>query len=115
MEETLGRLLEGGYVNDRALALSLRREAEEVKLFGARGARAYLVKRGIPPEEAGDALEGYEELEAARKIALKRLKKTGGCPEDVLKRRLAGALMRRGFSGDTIGKIMKMLDREALG
>jgi regulatory protein len=106
-ERVLERLSQAGYIDDRALAAVLLRQARETKRLGRRGAAAYLARMGIPQALASEALDGYDEKEGARSFAGKKMKQLKGLPPEVQRRRLYGALARRGFSGETIRKLMK--------
>jgi len=110
VERALKHLNEHGYLNDGALASSLWREAEESKLLGEKGAMAYLRGRGISREEAAEALGGYDELQCGRRLARKKMKtiKT----HELIVKRLPGIMARKGYSYDTIRKIMRILPKE---
>lgn len=110
VEKTMGRLKEGGYLNDGALARSLKRRAEEVKLLGRRGAAMYLREMGIPKDIAEAVLEDYDELASAIKLVENRQKKVEGLPPAVVKRRLGDQLRRRGHSGGTMRKALEALN-----
>lgn len=112
VHEAVGHLKDDGYLDDGALALSLRRKAEEVKLLGARGAGLYLRQMGIPREVAEEALGGYDELASARKLLERKMPAMGGRPEAVVRRRLAGLLQRRGYSADTVRRSLKFHAKE---
>lgn len=100
------RLRKYGYVDDRALAGVLRKTAEEVKLLGSAGARQYLRRMGIPRETAEEALEGYDELDSAVRLARRKSQSLRGLPEADWRRRLYGMLRRRGYSSGTIRKTL---------
>ena len=104
-DEALRRLEALGYVDDGALAGSLAGQARERKLLGRRGAAALMAIRGVPRGIAEGALEGYDELPGALRLAEKKLKSMAGLAPDVKYRRLSGALARRGYSPETIRKV----------
>ncbi len=106
-EQALLRLKELGYLDDGAFARSLRREAEEVKLLGFSGARHYLVEKGSPGRVADEALEGYDELAAARKLMEKKLRTMKSGEGEALRRRLYGMMRRRGYSSSAVNKTFK--------
>jgi SOS response regulatory protein OraA/RecX len=56
---------------------------------------------------AEEALAGYDEREGALKAAKKKLKALSGLSNNVRRRRLAGALRRRGFSAGTIMETLR--------
>jgi regulatory protein len=107
VREAIEHLKSNRYLDDSVLALSLRRNAEEVKLLGAVGARQYLMQKGIPRETAEEVLADYDELATARRLINRKLKIVKDCPETVLRRKLSGFLKRRGYSTDTIRKSLK--------
>ncbi len=106
IEETLERLKDGGYIDDGALARSLRTRAEEVKLLGSFGARMYLRRMGIPKDMADETLQGYDESLSAWRLVESRLRAVQGLPASVARRRLAGYLSRRGHSAETVRKAL---------
>jgi regulatory protein len=105
--KTIDRLRQGGYVDDSALARSLRRRAEELKCLGSIGAKMYLRKMGIPKEIVEDALEGYDELSSAMRLLESRRRVTEGLPAKVVRRRLSDQLRRRGHSAWTARKALE--------
>jgi regulatory protein len=106
-----------GYVDDAALASSIvaRRRGRR----GFAGIVAELHARGVDAEVARDAVSVVsveEEREAATAEARRRLR--GGLSADWEQRRrelsrLAGALSRRGFSGDAVAHALSALGDEA--
>jgi regulatory protein len=98
VHEALGRLKEGGYLDDGALATSLRRKAEEVRMLGASGARLYMRQMGIP-----------------RRLIQRKMPAMGGRPEAVVRRRLAGLMRRRGYSAETVRRSLKFHSKETEG
>ncbi len=112
VESAMGRLKEGGYVDDGSLARSLKRRAEEVKLLGMSGARMYLREMGIPKDIAEEALKDYNELASAMRLVESRRRASAGIPPEVVRRRLNGQLRRRGFSSGTVRKALESLGRK---
>ncbi|UCD34459.1 MAG: RecX family transcriptional regulator [Nitrospiraceae bacterium] len=112
IDDTIHFLESARLIDDSALADDLAKYALEKKHLGKRGIGMYLARRGIDRELADRALsllaEDTEE-EAARAIALKKLRTLQDCQGDVVKRRLLDTLRRRGFSGALIRKLMKEL------
>ena len=101
-------LREKDFINDARLAESLKRTAVEQKHLGKRGLVHYLGLKGIP---AGivEAISGDEEdyLESAAALVERKLKQMQGLDEMVIKRRLWGALARKGYSPATISRVLK--------
>ncbi len=112
VDEALQKLDRLGYINDSALAEALSRQARENRGLGRRGAFGYLLKRGISAGLAEEALGGYDEFDGAMRTARKKLRTLEKAGPEVRKRRLYGALARRGFSSQTIKKIFLKLEEE---
>lgn len=111
-DEAVTYLAKAGYVDDDALAQALRWEAADSKFLGKRGAEAFLFQRGIPRREASEALEDYDELEAAQLLAERKLRTMGGLEDRKLRSRLTGHMRRRGYSYGTIRVILGNLRKE---
>ncbi|GAB4390409.1 MAG: hypothetical protein Kow0025_22220 [Thermodesulfovibrionales bacterium] len=103
------RLRRHGYIDDSALAMTLRRTAEDVKLLGSSGARQYLMKMGIPRETAEDALSGYDEVESAARLLRRKSPSLRGLTDEAARRRLYGMLRRRGYGSATIRKTLESI------
>lgn len=98
----IDRLKSLGYLNDAALAESLKRRSADIKHFGRLGARNYLREMGIPRDIIDETMGEYDELSAAREFVRKKLKAVKD-PASA-KRRIASALQRRGFSSGMVRK-----------
>ncbi|MGI8848362.1 MAG: regulatory protein RecX [Candidatus Dormibacteria bacterium] len=111
--EVTGKLVEGGWIDDQALAASVG-AARRTHGYGRRRVAADLAARGITDDAViaaalGD--DGEAELQAARDAAmrLRRRFPSGRLGESEL-RRLAAALQRRGFNHDVIRSILRESD-----
>jgi len=98
---TIDRLKQGGFLDDRALAISLARRAEQVKCLGRVGARMYLRGMGIPKDIVEEALEDYDEASSAGRLIERRRRRAEGVAAPVVRRRLSDQLRRRGHSAST--------------
>ena len=107
-DEAIAKLLALGYIDDAATARALRDQAERVKLLGHSGARMFMRMRGIGKEDAEEALEGYDEEATALKLLERKRRALAGLPRHVARRRLAGYLGRRGFSGEALVRMLKL-------
>jgi len=105
-DNVIAQLINDGYVDDAVTARILKRQAEDVKCLGTWGARAFMRKRGIKSEDASEVMRDYDEMSAARRLLLKKLRVLKGEPRQVVRRRLSGYLSRRGFSSDVARKIL---------
>ncbi len=109
----LQRLAELKMVDDAGFA---RRFAEDRISIGHKGkwrVRGELLKRGIDRQQIDAAIaEAPDEVAAAREVAAKYLGRNRRLEPDVLKRRLYAFLARRGFSPDTIQKVIDFHEEE---
>jgi len=110
VESVIRRLKDGGYLDDGALALSLKRRAEEVKLLGQRGAGMYLRAMGIPEDMAREAVRDYDEISSAMRLVESRRRALAGLPRAVAMRRMSEQLRRRGYSPGAARKALASLD-----
>jgi regulatory protein len=81
--------------------------------FGLRKIKQELVQKGLAKEIIQDALtqekKDYNESQVVSQLAKKRFSKLKGIEPLKAKARVYGYLVRRGFSPDTIGEIIKEL------
>jgi len=98
-----------GLIDEVSLAESLKREAQTTKMLSQKGARRYLLRRGIPRNiiEKVFSQEDNPDVENAGKLVDKKMKILGSYPAEIVKRRLYALLSRRGYSSDTILKVLK--------
>ena len=109
IQQTINHLSEKGFINDTALALSLRRIAEDARLLGNRGVRIFLHRRGIPEELIRDVFTGDDpdEIIRANKVVSKKLKAIENYSDEEIKKKMWRFLVRKGYSFDTINKILR--------
>jgi regulatory protein len=113
IETTVAFLLDSGFLDDRALAENLKRQAITNKLLGFEGARRFMLLRGLSREIINEALEYHEddELRNIRKLIEKKQKSISRYPEPKRTQSLMAALMRKGYSAALIRKALKKTDR----
>jgi regulatory protein len=113
VEEAVGRLEAKGLLDDMEFARSFARARAE-RGYGAARIRADLAARGVERDVAelaaaeagaGDEAERLARLEA---LAQRRAKQLAGLAPAVRKRRLIGYLIRRGYPG---GEVLRIVDR----
>jgi regulatory protein len=106
---TLQDLKRLGLIDDRSLAETLKREALSRKFLSQKGAIRFLHQRGIPHEIINDVLNGDEiiDLYNARRLVHKKIKNLRNYSSLHVKKKLYGLLARRGYSSDTIRKVLK--------
>ncbi len=103
--DELDRLEAVGLVDDYALAQQLVASLQERKGLAGSAIKAELARRIVSPgaiEYAMDLIDTGDELARAREIAVARARQYGALDVQVVERRLAGYLMRRGFSPSTV-------------
>lgn len=78
---------------------------------GLRALREELRRKGVAQETAAEAVTkaavGYDELAAARALALRRRAQWRDLPPQAVRRRVAGLLQRRGFSSDIVFRVLR--------
>jgi regulatory protein len=109
IDRTLLYLKEAGLIDDRALALNLKRQAFERKLLGYEGAKSFLLKRGLSRDVVESALDYDEEAELENAVTFldKKTNSIEYYPAKGKKRKLWNLLARRGYSSGVIRKAMK--------
>ena len=113
-EELMERFREVGLLDDAAFADALTQTRVQVDRHGVTRIRAELRRRGVDEDVAAEALSrvGQEEqLEAARAFAQRRARTLAGLDSRVARRRLAGALGRRGFGGAVVSLVVDEIGR----
>ena len=98
-----------GLIDDVSLAESLKREAQTTKMLSQKGAKKYLSSRGIPQDiiERVFSHTDNPDVENAGRLIDKKMKLLGSYPTEIVKRRLYNLLSRRGYSSETILKVLK--------
>ena len=110
ISETVRALREAGLVDDVSLARSLKEIAEDVKLLGRRGVVHFLRKRGIDEsliEELG--CEDSDEFDRALRLVERKRGFLQGHPPEKQAKRIEGFLMRRGYSFETVRRVVREL------
>ncbi len=114
--DVISFLKEKAFVDDNAFAGELFRNASR-RGFGRGGVRDVLLKKGIDKaivEETLAQLTPSEEFDIAVRLMEKKAPALFRYSEDERKKRLWRFLMQRGFSKDTIRKVLKIeLDRQS--
>jgi regulatory protein len=109
VSSAIGYLKDIGLIDDVSLAESLKREAQTTKMLSQKGAKKYLFSRGIP-RDIIDSVFNYDDnadAENAGRLVDKKMKVLGSYTAETAKRRLYGLLSRRGYSSETILKVLK--------
>ena len=114
IDRVIVRLRSAGFLDDRQLASSLKRYAEESKLLSVLGTKKLLAGRGVPKDLIQQTVEGINETELARKLVEKKIASwTKYSPPgerqltaDMIKK-LYGVLFRRGYPPETIRRTLE--------
>lgn len=108
----LDRMEDVGLVDDAAFAESWVQSRQSRRGLSRRALRQELVRKGVARDDIDDALSTVspeDELAAATALAEKKLRTMGGLEREVMYRRLAGALARRGFSPGLTSQVLASL------
>jgi regulatory protein len=98
--EVLDRFAELGYVDDEAFARAWVDSRHAGRGLARRALAHELRQRGVSDEVARDAVDTVDvdlERETARRLVRRRLRSMRNQPADVVTRRLAGMLARKGY------------------
>ncbi|GAA4903194.1 hypothetical protein GCM10025789_22530 [Tessaracoccus lubricantis] len=109
-DELIDRFREVGLIDDAAFAQALATTRSEFGLRGRSRIRQELQSKGIDREIADDVLAQLspeDEREAALTLARRRVRSLTGLERQVARRRLAGVLARRGFSGGIVNAVLE--------
>ena len=108
-DEAIEQLQDTGLINDEDLASQLLRYSIEYKSFGKNGIRTFLAKRGLGRELIDKTLSNHT-LEIEEKTAVefveRKMRTLKNYSEDIVRQKLWGMLLRRGFSGDVIKRVV---------
>lgn len=104
---TLEQLKDMGLIDDRKLALDFINYAKETKKLGSIGTRNFLLSRGIPEDIIRDFSDDItDEEENALRLIEKRNFRVGE------KRKVYSLLQRKGYSFETIRKVLRKFYNE---
>ena len=114
IRSTMLRLKEAGFLDDKRLAVSLKRYAEDSKHLSVSGAKRFLIERGIPADISDEAVKDIDEIETARRLVEKKIAGWGRHghtqrrpgSDDARLRKLHGILYRRGYPFEAIRKVL---------
>jgi regulatory protein len=114
VSSTINQLKEIGLIDDMALAEALKRETLTTKMLSQNGAKRYMRTRGIPRDIVDKVFyhdENKDFVNALRFVG-KKLKSLNNYPSEIAKRRLYNLLLRRGYSAETIMKVLKDISKK---
>ena len=105
----LDRMSEVGLVDDAAFANDWVESRQSRRLLSSRVLRQELMTKGVDRDEIDAALEQVSpeaEYDAALALAEKKVRSMSGLEPAVRRRRLAGALARRGFNSGVTARVL---------
>ena len=107
----MAHLVQFGYIDDHKFSRQWAAARVRSRGYGRRRIEQELRQKGIDRETIREAVDeavpAEDEREAANKAAEKKLKSMKSIEPFAKKRRLAGFLERKGFSGDIISSILR--------
>jgi len=116
IEYVIAKLTDLGLINDRQLGEAGLREMQRQKPAGPKLMRAKLFQKGVDramiDELVENATDAESQREGAMSFAEKKLRSLQRFDVATKRRRLYGALARRGFNADVINDVMEQLRDE---
>jgi regulatory protein len=117
VNHTIERLVELGYINDTSFAREWFKNLKD-KGNGPERVRAELRRKGISSDIIAALMSEYREspeaeLERLTAITERKMRSMKGVDPATAARRLTGYLARKGFSIDSIRRVLRALTRDA--
>lgn len=110
VEDVLSNLERLGYIDDKRFATAKALSAAQHKHHGKRRAAVELIKAGVKGETARraieDVYEAHDSMAVARQLAAKKAPSLRKLDPIVARRRLAGMLLRRGFTYEDVRPVI---------
>jgi regulatory protein len=114
-DRILERLRKAGLVDDAAFARAWVENRSQFRPRSARALRYELRTKGVAPEFVDQALEGFDEQAAAYAVARRAARRAEDSSYHSFRRRVGGALKRRGFDYSTIRLVVQRVWTETTG
>lgn len=109
IKKSLEELKDIGLIDDRKIALDFKNYAKETKKLGSMGIRNFLLSRGIPIDVIEEICDDNDEEEDAYELIQKRIR---NLEDEKAKKRIYSLLQRRGYSFETIRKVLRRFYNE---
>lgn len=109
-QATIYRLQEAGLVDDGAFAKAWVQSRLRTKRLSKAVIAGELRLKGISQEQIAEAIEEIDsetEYSSALELARRKMPSLGGCDPQTQRRRIHGALARRGFGFGVISQVMQ--------
>jgi regulatory protein len=114
VEETVASLERSGLINDAEFSQAWVRQRTGARPMGPRRLAAELRQKGVEREIVQEALEAVDperELDLALTVGRQKVEQMRGEDPRSARRKLASALMRRGFSWEVSARVLDILLR----
>lgn len=108
-ERVLDRMDEAGLVDDRTFAASWVQSRQQRRHLSRRALRQELGRKGVDREVVDEALatvDSEDEHAAALDLARKKFRTMTGLDRQAQRRRLSGALARKGFGAGVVSSVL---------
>lgn len=105
IEETIQYLKQKGFIDDYKFIQKAEKIAED-RFLGETGLKNYLMRKGIE-REILETLPELDEFPIAQKLLQRKMHFLKDVSPDKKKAKIAGFLLRRGFSWDTVNRCLK--------
>jgi regulatory protein len=113
--ESIQKLKEENYLDDRAYALAYVRSRKSLTLKGPVVIRQELIQKGISDDILEQALEQFgdeEQVELASKLAQKKIKSWSGRSKQEQLQKTRQVLLQNGFSNRVVNQVLNSLTME---
>jgi regulatory protein len=109
IESVIRSLVDSGYLNDTSFAREWIKSKLSCKPVGITALKVGLLQKGLDKEVVSGLLAELDEYAPARRLAEKKLASVRKANQDVrsLRRRLYSYLVSRGFSHETVYRVVK--------
>ncbi len=104
-EKVLERFTEVGLIDDKAYAETIVNSRRNFKGLSKSAIKRELGEKGVPApliEEAIESITVEDDFEAAKDLAVRRIRQMSSLTREVRERRLAGYLGRKGYPSSTV-------------
>lgn len=110
IEQVIERLTGAGLLNDREFARYWIENRMQFNPRGARALRQELREKGVPAAVIAEALAGFDEEAAARRVAEEGARRMAHLAPVEFRRKMEAYLVRRGFSRAEIAPLIEELE-----
>ncbi|PMP72437.1 MAG: hypothetical protein C0186_01200 [Thermodesulfovibrio aggregans] len=104
IDDAVAYLKQNGFIDDSRFIQKAEKIAQD-RFLGNMGLKNYFTRRGID-KELLDSIPEIDEFSLAQKLIQRKIHLIKNDPEDKKMAKIAGFLLRRGFSWDTINKFL---------